>query len=360
MAVIDFISPNTWTDQDMTWSNPSTRKARYAEAIRCALLERAEEVDASVAATLSAFQVVPYQLLDYSLLKTLHDAALDIAPSFANHTAIDGDRSFEEIPDWTVDDIMATLNRKVLIEPMQYALNLDDWFEMMHDFISLLLYTSEEVNEAAEEESESGGTVQYGFAVQTRSSGANETSSGHGTSGSFSWSTTDGTESETYEIDSISGESTASHCEGGFSSASWSTLAWGSGVSSSASCTFSATESGNSGVQTSSSWSASKSQGRIYFRLTNNSEYTTPEVEVELVVYEDDEEISRSAYTIPDAEPGTDYKELIYTMPQIACQPEKSSSRYRAYSFELPGGTEPENVDDSTFYRLVSHDLKFK
>lgn len=364
MAIIDYISPNTWADQEMNWTQVQTRNARYADAIRLALLERALAVGATdIARPLAAFQATPFSLLDTAKLATIHAAAKALPPYFANHTSIDGETSYEPIPDWTADLILKYIGAEVFYEPETAAYDLADWFMLMHDYINMMLYTSEEVP-PAEELDPATEAIRYGFYRQYKYGVASESGGVVGNPDTYSnrWSNSDGTESTEGGIREAFdpyGSRVAASCESAYGQAAYYQQ-WGGTLESGASCILTMPDSGAQTPNAGPSWGAQKYHSKVFFRVENNTDFPAPPVDIKIIVKDDKKIVSTYTLEIPEVAPGATLSIPIADAPEFAVVPNEGRGYSRGYSFTfLPEETaEPEAFDK--LYRLVSHNLKFK
>lgn len=346
----------------MTWTAPLTRKARYADAIRRALLERARDVDESLAIALSAPAITPYpyRRLSYSALAKFHSAVLELIPFFADYTKLHGvTTSFTAIPMWTRDTLGKYLNLTRLLDPAQYCWNQTEWFKQIYALINQLLYTVDKVNFPSSK---------WGFYKETKSAScslAQAFSTFDPWLGSGSWTVghsetlngdTNSYVTEASLGDQVQSERMAAYVEDKFPSAEWegeavdkTTVA----ISGNSGCGHRG--GGGTGTDDASAW-AKKSVDRLYFRFVNSSAYRTPAWEAYLTGTQNGNVVGQQTLIVPELASGATYQVLIKEMPELSCEAIKVKSFDLTYSYTTSFG----NADAVTLYALVDHHFNFR
>ena len=346
----------------MTWTAPLTRKARYADAIRRALLERARDVDESLAIALSAPAITPYpyRRLSYSALAKFHSAVLELIPFFVNYINLHGvTASFTAFPMWTRDSLGKYLQLTRLLDPAQYRWNQIEWFKQIYAIINQLLYTVDKVKFSSSK---------WGFYKETKSASCSlsqDFSTLNPWLGSGDWTVghteilngnTNSYVTEASLGDYIQSVRMAEYVEDKFPSAEWSgeaidkttvSISGGSGCGHRGG--------GGTGTSDASAW-AKKSVDRLYFRFVNSSDYRTPAWEAYLTGTQNGTVIDQQTLIIPELASGVTYQVLIKEMPEMSCEAIKIKSFDLAYSYTTSFG----DADDVTLYALVDHHFNFR
>jgi hypothetical protein len=131
---IDYVSPTSFTDLDMDWSDESTdiscQKSKYLDALRLAILERQSVCGITSLNTLYTLDYTPDYIpypqksLDSYLLIYMHNAIRTLIPYFVNHTVNEGDfTGLKEIPMWTERDILDYLGESEYFYPQPYDMD---------------------------------------------------------------------------------------------------------------------------------------------------------------------------------------------------------------------------------------------
>jgi len=146
---IDYVSPTSFTDLDMDWSDESTdisaQKSKYLDALRLAILERQSVLNITSLDILYTPNYIPYpyKTLDYDLLIYMHNAIRTLIPHFVNHTVNNGDfTGLDSIPMWNERDLLDYLQIEEYQYPQPFDMDNNEWLKQQYKIINLLRYTA--------------------------------------------------------------------------------------------------------------------------------------------------------------------------------------------------------------------------
>jgi len=131
-----YISPASWSDLSMNWGSPDAQDARFVDALCCAISERTKALGGNASLPI----VRPDMPLDYTKIKTIHDATLALAPRYINHLNPKGVTfaKYGDFRSWNIHDILAAIGDACLISPQPYVLDNSAWVAQQYKILNML------------------------------------------------------------------------------------------------------------------------------------------------------------------------------------------------------------------------------